>query len=298
MLPGPTVIVGLGGRGRAHLRTLLALGVHPVTAVDHRPDNRAEACRIGATATGADLAEAARQRPPALVVVATPAADHLASTLAALDLGAAVVVEKPMVDDARSVPLLAGVSPDAFVCVAHAERWNPAVIAVATALSGAGPVTSARFERCGPASPAAAALGCDLDLVVHDVDLAHHLLGPVLIARRRTGEGPGPPARIVLDGSAGSAVLRIAGRWSDRRYRRLALRCSSGIGLRADLTAGRSWSVDRAGAEVELEVGRTPSLTAFWSEVLAALAGGHGPPVPLAAGLRAVTLARPSGSSS
>ena len=289
MTAGPVVVLGAGRRGLAHLRTLVSLGVGTITVADHHAGRQAEALALGAAHAVADLAAAARIAHPEVVVVATTVADHAGSTLAALDLGAAVVVEKPVAHTPADLDALAGIAIDRFVVAAHAERWNPAVLAIAAARTAAA-VRTAAFVRRGPA-PATAVVGCDLDLAVHDLDLARHLLGPVSVTTRRVEPATGPPTAIELTGTGGTARLDIRAGWAAQRERTIRLDLDDGGQLRADLVREQAWSTDPRGVARPLEVGPTPSLSGFWAAVLVALAAGGQPPVALRDGLRAVALA-------
>ena len=221
-----TALIGYGLGGRVIHRPLLqavdtiAL-THVVTADDGR---RAQA--------GTEVPDAVLLRSPdelwdraeeldAVVVVTTNDA-HVPLATRALDLGKAVVVDKP----------LATTSADAAALVAHAERkglplsvfhnrrWDSDTLTAAALLSsgelGAVHRLESRFTRFRPQvvdrwreRPGGGVL---LDLGTHLVDQAVHLLGPVdavyaEVAARRSGAVVDDDVFLALTHASGASSL-------------------------------------------------------------------------------------------
>lgn len=134
-------VVGAGGWGRNHVRTLSGLpGVDLVAVCDVRQD-RCEALRVQFPAVGVITSELG----PALdaaeaVVVATPAASHPDIALAAIDRGLPVLVEKPF---ALSVAEAARIGERAAasgvpVLVGHLLVFHPALQYLRDLVQGGG----------------------------------------------------------------------------------------------------------------------------------------------------------------
>ncbi|HEX9691540.1 MAG TPA: Gfo/Idh/MocA family oxidoreductase [Gemmatimonadales bacterium] len=134
-------VVGAGGWGRNHVRTLSGLpGVDLVAVCDVRQD-RCEALRVQFPAVGVITSELG----PALdaaeaVVIATPAASHADIALAAIDRGLPVLVEKPF---ALSVAEAARIGERAAasgvpVLVGHLLVFHPALQYLRDMVQGGG----------------------------------------------------------------------------------------------------------------------------------------------------------------
>ncbi|WP_028048631.1 Gfo/Idh/MocA family protein [Cellulomonas sp. URHD0024] len=183
-------LVGYGGAGRGiHARLLREAG-QQVTAVVTR--NRAE--QVEADWPGAvvepDLAGLLTHAADLdLVVVASPTGDHLAHTLAALDAGLHVIVDKPLATTADDAELLAS-RGDGRLTVFQNRRWDAEQLTLRSLLDDGSLGTVHRFERRWERfrpvpqdrwkenDPLAG--GLLLDLGAHLVDSATQLFGPVI----------------------------------------------------------------------------------------------------------------------
>ena len=187
-------LVGYGLAGRVVHRPLLQAvdGLEVTLVVTADPGRRAQAA--------ADLPDAvvlasadelwARAGEVDLVVVATPDDVHPALATAALDLGLAVVVDKPLALTAREAADLVAHAErvGAALSVFHNRRWDSDTL-TAAALLEAGTLgvvhrLEARFTRFRPQvqqrwREQAGSGGVLLDLGTHLVDQATQLLGPV-----------------------------------------------------------------------------------------------------------------------
>jgi predicted dehydrogenase len=287
-------VVGLGRRGMVHVRTLVTLG-HAPAAVDHHRPHRESAVAAGAAQALPDLAGLLAETRLNLVVVATPPRDHSPSALLAARAGAAVLIEKPV---AVSPAAAACLEPHASsIGVGHSERWNPAVLAVRRALLDGvlGSVRSTQFVRHSP-EPRHASIGVDLDLAVHDLDLARWLFGPPRIQARWVDQ-PARPARATLRATAGEGTaIEISVAWASRVHRTVRIEGERGV-LEADLRRGTAWSTDRAGWRVPLPTATVPPVTAMLRDVIVAVEAGLPLPVPLADGVAAVSDAVGAGAT-
>jgi predicted dehydrogenase len=176
-------LVGLGSMGRNHLRVLgSAAGATLVALAD--PDPGALGAATAATgAQGFDepLALIAEAELDALVIAA-PTTTHLPLTLAAIDRGIAVLVEKPLAAtpaEADRIVAAAAASGAPPVQVGHIERFNPAVLELGRLL-GAGwlsTVFAITSRRAGPFPARIRDVGVTVDLATHDVDMLSWIAG-------------------------------------------------------------------------------------------------------------------------
>ena len=176
-------LVGLGSMGRNHLRVLgLADGVTLVALADPDPDALAAAtAATGAQGFDEPLALIAEAELDALVIAA-PTTTHLPLTLAAIERGIAVLVEKPLAATPAEATLIvaaaaaAGAPP---VQVGHIERFNPAVLELGRLL-GSGwlsTVYAITSRRAGPFPARIRDVGVTVDLATHDVDMLSWIAG-------------------------------------------------------------------------------------------------------------------------
>lgn len=205
-------VIGAGRWGALHAAKLAGLAGVTVAAIADPDRARATrlAARYGAVAVP-DLAAAPRLDA---VCIATPHAALAPLARDALSRGLHVLVEKPMALDltaARDLVQQARAA-DRLLKVGYLERFNPAI-------ADWRPDGVLIARRIGPA----VAGGLTLDWLVHDLDLAHWLLGPQLQVVR----GLAATGRVsaVLEGAAGRARLtarigaprrRLRGRQSER----------------------------------------------------------------------------------
>lgn len=205
-------VIGAGRWGALHAAKLATLpGVRLAAIVD--PD--ADRARRLAACHGAHAVATLREAPAVTAVtVATP--HPLLAPLAhdALALGCHVLAEKPLALDAPTAEALVTRARCAgrLLKVGYLERFNPA-------LQGWCPDGVLVARRIG----AAAAGGLTLDWLVHDLDLAHWLLGPDL--RVVSGLETADRVSVALEGASGRARLtarigpprrRLRGRQSAR----------------------------------------------------------------------------------
>lgn len=181
-------LAGYGFGGRIFHAPLIAAapGAELAGVVTRSPERRAqlEADLPGTPAFDslADLAAAGAQA----VAVSTPAHTHIALVLEAIELGLAVVCDKPFAlnaGDARTA-IAAAERAGVALSVYQNRRWDSDFLTVRRLLGegalGEVTVFESAFERYAPDEPVpAAGAGILLDFGSHLVDQALHLFGPV-----------------------------------------------------------------------------------------------------------------------
>lgn len=170
-------VVGVGAFGRHHARIyheLAAEGVRLVGLVDIDPEgpkDLAEKFGVPLVRTVDDLPESVD-----VVSVAVPTVDHRAVAEPLLSRGVHCLVEKPLAGSSTDAEALvrAAEAGNAVLQVGLVERFNP----VRSALDclGARPAF-VEVHRLALFSPRANDVSVVMDLMIHDLDLLHLLIG-------------------------------------------------------------------------------------------------------------------------
>jgi UDP-N-acetylglucosamine 3-dehydrogenase len=169
-------VAGAGVMGRNHARVLSDIRDVVVSAI-FDPDSAVAEGVAGLydarpMTTAADFVGAGLDA----AVVATPNRTHADLSVALLEAGVHVLVEKPIahtVADAQRI-IDAARANDRVLMVGQVERFNPAVEAVKRAIAGED-VISIQITRVGPFPPRMGEVGVVIDLAVHDIDIIRHL---------------------------------------------------------------------------------------------------------------------------
>ncbi|MEL6892200.1 MAG: Gfo/Idh/MocA family oxidoreductase [Actinomycetota bacterium] len=193
-------VVGTGGMGTFHARTLAQLPDVRVAAVaDLDPRAAARAADVVAglrgvapeIMTGPGAAErlatatSIRGRHLDAVVIASPDDTHAALSLAALDVGAAVLCEKPLatsVDDARRVVDAEVRAGRRSLQLGFMRQYDVPHRLVAEALAGLGAVHLVRAAHRNTSSPERDDATVVGQSVVHDIHSVRFLTGAEIVA--------------------------------------------------------------------------------------------------------------------
>ena len=180
--PLRAAVIGLGMMGRAHVRVWdeLVEGVELVAVADTDPDVLREVTH-GREARGyADVAGMLAAEHLDLVSVVVPTSLHLPTTLAALDAGTHVLVEKPIASTRGEAEQMIEAAHRAgrMLTVGHIERFNPAIRELSRRLDKdeIGRVFQVRASRLGPFPARVRDVGVVVDLAPHDLDVMRLLL--------------------------------------------------------------------------------------------------------------------------
>ena len=169
-------VAGVGVMGRNHARVLTDIRDVELTHVFDPDAVTAEGVASAYGATAVTTADAFVDAGLDAAVVATPNRHHADLSVALLEKGVHVLVEKPIaatVADARRM-IDAAKANDRVLMVGQVERFNPAVEAVKRAIQGED-VISIQITRVGPFPPRMGEVGVVIDLAVHDIDIIRHL---------------------------------------------------------------------------------------------------------------------------
>ena len=263
MISLPVGVVGVGALGRHHARHLAAMHGAQLVGIFDTDSARASAVadEVGCRSFSA-LSEllAAVQA----VVVAVPTVTHHRIGLECLGHGVAVLMEKPLASTlAEADELLSEAGRHQVVfAVGHIERFNRAVRAAQSVLDR--PMFLEGI-RLAPFQPRGTDVEVVLDLMIHDLDLANHLVqGAVATDVRASGVSVLSShldmvnARVEFDG--GAVASMTASRVARDRVRRLRIFQPSGY-LSLDLAAG-------TGAYMRLREGWRPGMGTSIEEIV------------------------------
>jgi predicted dehydrogenase len=232
-------VVGAGGLGVHHVRILRDLsGDRFVGFVDENPARAAAVAEQLGVRTLPSLEALLAEVDAVSVVVPTTA--HHAVASAVLAAGKHVFIEKPFTvtldeaDDLIALARAAGV----VLQVGHVERFNRAVRAAMPYVDAPRFIES---DRLAPFNPRGSDVAVVLDLMIHDLDLVHTLVGQRVADVQAMGIPVLTPQLDIANARltfANGAVANItASRVSRERVRKLRLFQQSGY-LSLDLAAG------------------------------------------------------------
>lgn len=174
-------LIGLGKMGQNHLRVLSMLkGVELAFVYDLDGDRARRAADTHGTATGDNL-EALLPRAEG-AVICTPTSTHADYARLAARYVRNIFVEKPLAHTVEESEELARFSLEARLNlqVGFIERFNPAVQLLKSVLDGSQQVISIDFTRTNKLSARITDVDVVTDLMIHDIDLALYLNGPVV----------------------------------------------------------------------------------------------------------------------
>ena len=179
--PVKVAVVGLGNMGRHHVRVLAEMPeADLVAAADISADLRTAVEHSRHVRTYSDYGEMLSNEEPEAVVIALPTSHHEDAVLAAIDIEAHFLVEKPLAlsrDIAESLAEKAKAS-GLVATVGHVERYNPVVTAAKRGVRAGelGQMFQLRANRTGPLPEHVDDVGVVFDLATHDFDVAKFLI--------------------------------------------------------------------------------------------------------------------------
>lgn len=217
-------MIGLGRMGRNHLRLLSLLkSADLVFAYDPDEAVMNAACEPFGIAPVDDL-ESALGTIDA-VVIASPTSTHAALIEQASRKVANILVEKPIAATIEEAEAVAALSRQAAinVQVGFIERFNPAVDQLRRVLDSSSGVVSVDFTRTNKISARITDVDVITDLMIHDLDLAIHLNGPVEDVRANGTHRDGliEFATATLTHRSGSFSRVLASRITEKKIRRI-----------------------------------------------------------------------------
>lgn len=222
-------LIGLGRMGQNHLRILSLLkDVELVFVVDSDPEL---ATRVGATYAIPGVTDLMEVLDSAdAIVICTPTVNHASCIRQAAEKVTNIFVEKPLADTLEEARLINDlvVSKNLNLQVGFIERFNPAVQGIRSILRRSQQVISIDFTRTNKVSSRILDVDVITDLMIHDIDLALYLNGPM---RSLTAHGFAKSKMIdyvsaLITHENGSFSRIQASRITDKKVRQIEATCS------------------------------------------------------------------------
>lgn len=232
-------VVGVGALGRHHARHLAAMHGTELVGVCDSDGERARliAGEVGTRAMPfRELLDAVEA-----VVIAVPTSSHHEVGLECLGRGLSVLMEKPLagsLEEADELLAEAG-RHDSVFAVGHIERFNRAIRAAQQVIDRP---LFLQGVRLAPFQPRGTDVAVVLDLMIHDLDLANHIMGGTpAVSVSASGVSVLSPHLDMVDArvefAGGTVASMSASRIARERVRRLRIFQGSGY-ISLDLGAG------------------------------------------------------------
>ena len=180
-----TAVIGVGHQGKWHAEKFAALENSELVAI---VDKDVDRCEV--------LAAELHARPVSdfkdligevdAVSIASPTRSHFDIASALLENGIHVLVEKPITTTLEEAEALVELAEGRGLVlqVGHLERFNPAVMALGDYLKEPQFIES---NRIAPYKPRSTDVSVVLDLMIHDIDLVHSVVGSSVTSLDATG---------------------------------------------------------------------------------------------------------------
>lgn len=221
-------LIGVGKMGCNHLRVLSYM--KPVQVVfihDRNRDKEAKLAEEYGTRPSDDLEKDLAQVDA--VVLATPTSTHLEYIELASRFVTNMFVEKPLTDSLETTRAAARLARDKGlrIQVGFIERFNPVVTELVKIVGRSTDVVNMDLTRTDKVPDRNLDVDVVLDLMVHDLDLALHLRGPVerIQAFGHAQDGLTALAHAVLVHSNGTISRIMASKITEKRIRQIAVTC-------------------------------------------------------------------------
>jgi UDP-N-acetylglucosamine 3-dehydrogenase len=175
-------VIGVGSMGRNHARVYSELPeAHLVGVVDSDSETAKRVGQVFGVPGYQDYQQMLETLRPQVVTIAVPTALHEEVTMAAMEAGADVLVEKPIaatLDEGQRLIQRARELKRQLM-VGHIVRFNPAIQALKQKLEKGelGRIYQIVSRRAGPFPARIRDVGVVIDLAPHDLDLMRFLTG-------------------------------------------------------------------------------------------------------------------------
>ncbi|MFQ5548109.1 MAG: Gfo/Idh/MocA family protein [Woeseia sp.] len=180
-----TAVVGVGHQGRWHAEKFAALEGSKLVAIVDKDNDRCRSVAEELDASPLENYEDLIGKVDA-VSIASPTRSHFDIARALLDNDIHVLVEKPITTTLQEAEALVELaeSRGLVLQVGHLERFNPAILALGEILRKPQFIES---NRIAPYKPRSTDVSVVLDLMIHDIDLVHSVVGSPVTSLDATG---------------------------------------------------------------------------------------------------------------
>lgn len=308
---GPRVRVAVVGTGdwwgRQHAELFAGRPDTTLVAVVGRdPDRTAARAAAYGAMPYVDLDTMLERHRPDLVSVCLPNEAHFEPTLRLIRAGVPLLLEKPLVFSLAEADVLVEEAAGRFVGINFNHRYARPVRLAAAALARGdlGRLTFATWRFGGETGTSRHPHANLIETQCHGLDLLEHLCGPVESVMAQAFDGGGVYSTLAValrfaNGAVGSLVGSYDSSYAYTDTHRVELNGTTGRILIQDTV--RRYTFQRAGDETaevwqagyfnDTDRGFHATFDRHVDDLLAALRQGREPPVPIAAGRRALLLA-------
>ena len=249
-------IIGLGRMGQNHLRVLSSMKSAQVGFIYDIDRTNTHRLADAAGVEAPELLDDALATVDA-VVIASPTVTHEEYIRRSADKVANLFVEKPLTDRLDSSTEIAAFATDRKlnIQVGFIERFNPAVEQMKKLLDRSTQVVSVDFVRTNKLSSRITDVDVVTDLMIHDIDLALFLNGPVssVSAHGVADDGMIDFATALLTHENGRLSRVQASRITDKKIRSIQATCKDMFVdcelLRKEITLSRQTEVEQRPGE-------------------------------------------------
>jgi predicted dehydrogenase len=312
--PGEKVrvaLVGAGGWGRQHARVFTAHPDVEVCAIYGRTAERTEirAREFGIPKAYTDLTAMLERERPDLVSVSLPNQGHFAPTLQIIEAGIPLLVEKPLVfERAEAEALIAAATErDLFFAINFNHRYAVPVQRTRAAIEAGrlGALVFATWRFGGEGGSGGHPHANLIETQCHGFDMLEYLCGPIATVQAEMTDITGDGFRTLVlalrfaSGAVGSMVGSYDSSYAYPDTHRVEINGTQGHAVIEDTV--RRWTFQQRGSETrevweagyfndrDREFHRT--FDAHAADLIRAFRRGEAPPIPAAAGRRALQLA-------
>jgi predicted dehydrogenase len=249
-------VVGCGSMGSNHLRVLSEMRLVDIAfVVDSDAAKVSQIANRYGTVGFVDVSDALPEAEA--VIVASPTSTHSSVVESLFRRFARILVEKPLTADTHSSLALeqAAKASGVSLQIGFIERYNPAVQGLMRILDGTDELISLEFERISKVPDRLVELDVVRDLMIHDLDLALLMAGPVadVMAMHPRSDNPIEQAHVLLRHVGGAVSQLHASRISQRKHRRIRMTQASRM-AEADLISQRV-TIHEQGLQVNSDSG-------------------------------------------
>ncbi|WP_163834071.1 Gfo/Idh/MocA family protein [Spartinivicinus ruber] len=222
-------LLGLGKMGQNHLRILAMLRAVDLVFVFDTDQQRMDTLASQyQTACSTNLHSLLPQVDA--VVIATPTITHAHYVKLCSQYVATMFVEKPLADNMINIDTIANLvnQKQLSIQVGFIERFSPAIVELENILKNSGQVINIDFFRTNKLSERITDVDVISDLMIHDIDLALLLNGPVTEIRangltEQNGNVGFASATLIHENGAFSRIL--ASRLTEKKTRLIQATC-------------------------------------------------------------------------
>jgi predicted dehydrogenase len=306
--PLRVAVVGAGGWGAQHARVITdRIDTELVGVVGRNPERTEARAAAYGTRAYTSIARMLEAEHPDLVTVCLPNEEHFAPTLELLRAGVPLLVEKPLVFELAEADALLEAAGDTFFAINFNQRYGEPVVRARAAIDGGelGEIVFATWRFGGEANRGPSPHANLIETQCHGFDMLEHLCGPIAsVSAQMTAMTYGAFSTIAValefvSGAVGTMLGSYDSSYAYPDTQRVELNGTLGravihdtVGSLTLQTAGdpteRVW---RAGYFDDEARSFERTFDRHLDAVLTALRAGSPPPVPAAAGRRALTLA-------